>query len=66
VTAVSCTSLLSKRKIKEIRKENQYKIRKIKEKKNKIVSIQASHNNSHTLEKYLDKFQILNSEQISI
>jgi len=30
-----------KRKIKE----NQYKIRKIKEKKNKIVSLQASHNN---------------------
>jgi len=25
-------------------KENQYKIRKIKEKKNKIVSVQASHN----------------------
>jgi len=33
VTAVSCASSLSKRKIKE--KENQYKIRKIKEKKNK-------------------------------
>jgi len=33
VTAVSCASLLSKRKEKE--KENQYKIRKIKEKKNK-------------------------------
>jgi len=39
VTAVSYASLLSKRKIKEKRKENQYKIRKIKEKKNKIVSI---------------------------
>jgi len=44
VTAVSCTSSSSKRKIKEKRKENQYKIRKIKEKKNKIVSVQASHN----------------------
>ena len=33
VTAVSCVSLLSKRKEKE--KENQYKIRKIEEKKNK-------------------------------
>jgi len=44
VTAMSCASSLSKRKIKEIRKENQYKIRKIKEKKNKIVSVQASHN----------------------
>ena len=33
VTAVSCASSLSKRKNKE--KENQYKIRKIKEKKNK-------------------------------
>jgi len=45
VTAVSCASLSSKRKIKEKRKENQYKIRKIKEKKNKIVSVQVSHNN---------------------
>ena len=44
VTAVSCASLLFKRKIKEKRKENQYKIRKIKEKKNKIVSVQMSHN----------------------
>ena len=44
VTVVSCASLLSKRKIKEKRKENQYKIRKRKEKKNKIVSVQASHN----------------------
>jgi len=44
VTAVSCASSSSKRKIKETRKENQYKIRKIKEKKNKIVSVQASHN----------------------
>jgi len=43
VTAVSYASSLSKRKEKE--KENQYKIRKIKEKKNKIVSVQASHNN---------------------
>jgi len=34
-------------KIKETRKENQYKIRKIKEKKNKIVSVQVFHNNSH-------------------
>jgi len=33
VTAVSCASLSSKRKEKE--KENQYKIRKIEEKKNK-------------------------------
>jgi len=41
---VSCASSLSKRKIKEKRKENQYKIRKIKEKKNKTVSVQASHN----------------------
>jgi len=44
VTAVSCASLSSKRKIKEKEKENQYKIRKIKEKKNKIVSVQAVHN----------------------
>ena len=44
VTAVSHASSSSKRKIKEKRKENQYKIRKIKEKKNKIVSVQASHN----------------------
>jgi len=44
VTAVLCASSLSKSKIKETRKENQYKIRKIKEKKNKIVSVQASHN----------------------
>jgi len=43
-TAVSRASSLSKIKIKETRKENQYKIRKIKEKKNKIVSVQASHN----------------------
>jgi len=34
-----------KRKIKE----NQYKIRKIKEKKNKIVSLQVSHNTSPLL-----------------
>ena len=61
VTVVSCASSLSKRKIKEKRKENQYKIRKIKEKrkenqykirkikekKNKIVSVQASHNIVH-------------------
>jgi len=46
VTAVLRASSLSKRKIKEKRKENQYKIRKIKEKKNKIVSVQASHNNN--------------------
>jgi len=39
VTAVSHASSSSKRKIKEKRKENQYKIRKIKEKKNKIVSV---------------------------
>jgi len=44
VTAVLRVSSLSKRKIKEKRKENQYKIRKIKEKKNKIVSVQVSHN----------------------
>jgi len=44
VTVVSHASSLSKRKIQEKRKENQYKIRKIKEKKNKIVSIQVSHN----------------------
>jgi len=42
VTAVSRASLSSKRKVKE--KENQYKIRKIKEKKKKIVSVQVSHN----------------------
>jgi len=41
VTAVSCASSFSKRKIKETRKENQYKIKKIKEKKNKIISVQA-------------------------
>jgi len=39
VTAVSHASSSFKRKIKETRKENQYKIRKIKEKKNKIVSV---------------------------
>jgi len=44
VTAVLHAFSLSKIKIKEKRKENQYKIRKIKEKKNKIVSIQAFHN----------------------
>jgi len=33
---------------KNKRKENQYKIRKIKEKKNKIVSVQASHNTNIT------------------
>jgi len=44
VTAVSCASLLSKRKVKEKEKEIQYKIRKIKEKKNKIVSVQVFHN----------------------
>jgi len=44
VTVVSHASSSSKRKIKEKRKENQYKIRKIKEKKNKIVSVQASYN----------------------
>jgi len=44
VTAVSHASSSSKRKIKEKRKENQYKIRKIEEKKNKIVSVQAFHN----------------------
>ena len=47
VTEVSHASSLSKRKIKE--KENQYKIRKIKEKKNKIVSVQASHNTTYML-----------------
>ena len=47
VTMMSCASSLSKEKIKE--KENQYKIRKIKEKKNKIVSVQASHNTSITV-----------------
>ena len=46
VTAVSCASSLSKRKIKEKKKENQYKIKKIKEKKNKIVGVQASYNTS--------------------
>ena len=44
---VSHASSLSKGKIKE--KENQYKIRKIKEKKNKIISVQASHNTSITV-----------------
>ena len=39
VTVVLCASSSYKRKIKEKRKENQYKIRKIKEKKNKIVSV---------------------------
>jgi len=47
VTAVSYTSSLSKRKIKETRKENQYKIRKIKENKNKNISVQVSHNTYH-------------------
>jgi len=46
VTAVLCTSSSSKRKKKEKKKENQYKIRKIKEKKNKIVSVQVSHNST--------------------
>jgi len=56
VTAVSHASSSSKRKIKETRKENQYKIRKIKEKKNKIVSIQASHNNGwHQYSGYLSE-----------
>jgi len=45
---VSCASLLSKRKEKEKENKNQYKIRKIKEKKNKIVSVQASHNTNPT------------------
>jgi len=45
VTAVSHAPLSSKRKIKEKRKENQYKIRKINKNKNKIVSVQVSHNN---------------------
>jgi len=49
VTAVSHASSSSKRKIKEKRKENQYKIRKIKEKKNKIVSVQVSHNSTPLL-----------------
>jgi len=44
VTVVLCASSSSKKKIKEKRKENQYKIRKIKEKKNEIVSVQASYN----------------------
>jgi len=44
VTVVSHASSLSQRKIKEKEKEKQYKIRKIKENKNKIVSVQASHN----------------------
>jgi len=35
VTAVLCASSSFKRKIKKKEKENQYKIRKIKEKKNK-------------------------------
>jgi len=39
VTALEHASSLSKIKIKETRKKNQYKIRKIKEKKNKIVSV---------------------------
>ena len=43
MTAVSRVSLLSKRKVKK-KKENQYKIRKRKEKKNEIVSVQAFHN----------------------
>jgi len=47
VTVVSHASWLSKRKRKEKGKENQYKIRKIKEKKNKIVSVQAFHNIFH-------------------
>jgi len=38
-----CLFIIQK-KNKRKRKENQYKIRKIKEKKNKIVSVQASHN----------------------
>jgi len=38
VTAVSHVSLSFKRKVKK-KKENQYKIRKIKEKKNEIVSV---------------------------
>jgi len=38
-----CLFIIQK-KNKRKRKENQYKIRKIKEKKNKIVNVQASHN----------------------
>ena len=42
VTAVSCASLLSKRKVKEKEKENQYKIRKIKERKIKLLVFKCS------------------------
>ena len=41
VIAVSCVSSLSKIKIKIKQKQKQYKIRKIKERKIKIVSVQS-------------------------
>jgi len=56
---VSHASSLSKRKIKEKRKENQYKIRKIKEKKNKIVSVQVSYNNSYSKIIRCDNYYVL-------
>jgi len=42
MTAVSCAFFIIQNKKKRKEKENQYKIRKIKEKK--IVSVSASHN----------------------
>ena len=51
VTVVSHASSSSKRKIKEKIKENQYKIRKIKLKLNKIVSVQVSHNKDQNITK---------------
>jgi len=45
---------------KEKEKENQYKIRKIKEKKNKIVSVQASYNT--TLLESAEEFQVVRSK----
>jgi len=47
--------LIIQKKNKNKIKENQYKIRKIKEKKNKIVSVQASHNTAERNYEIYDK-----------
>jgi len=63
VTAVSRASSLSKRKIKEMRK---YKIRKIKEKKNKIISVQVSHNTYHLTASDIHTFSLFQYKSCSI
>ena len=61
VTAVSCASSSFKRKEKEKERENQYKFRKIKEKKNEIVSVQASYNTTYVNDRaWLKYFGISN------